>query len=82
MQMIKTKYLSPTTHKGARIKATTSMGKSKTISYPYELSGSDCHAQAVKELAQDLEWHGDMIFDCDDKGCVFMFNDLNNTITL
>ena len=59
MQYIETKYLSPTTYKGARIKATTSSGTSKTISYPYHLSGVDCHAEALKELMKKLDWHKD-----------------------
>ena len=39
MTAILTKYLGPTDHKGARIKAWSVGGRSVTIPYPHELSG-------------------------------------------
>jgi len=84
MQHITTKYLGPTNFKGSRIKATTSFGKTSiTISYPYELSGVECHAKAVKLLISKLKWEDDadytrMIYSQLESGYVFVFdNDLN-----
>jgi len=68
MQTITTKYLAPTNTLGARIKATTSSGSSKTISYPYELSGSECHIKALRELNKQLDWSGDMTYSSTDTG--------------
>ena len=55
MQAILTKYLGPTDHKGARIRARCDAG-SITISYPHELSGYDVHAAAAMALVRKLEW--------------------------
>lgn len=46
---ITTKYMPATNTSGSRIKATISYGKSASISYPYELSGRECHDAAVRE---------------------------------
>lgn len=56
MQAIQTKYLGPTNTKGSRIKATCAAG-SVTISYPYDLSGMDCHAAAAKALVDKMGWN-------------------------
>lgn len=82
MQTITTKYLSPTTHRGARIKATTSSGISKTISYPYELSAVECHIKALRELNKQLKWDGDMTYSSTDTGYIFSFVDNDAIITL
>lgn len=82
MQTITTKYLSPTTHRGARIKAATSSGISKTISYPYELSGVECHIKALRELNKQLDWSGDMTYSSTDTGYIFSFVDNDAIITL
>jgi hypothetical protein len=50
-QAIQTKYLSPTTHRGARIKASCQRG-STTIPYPYEMRNSESHIVAAKTLIQ------------------------------
>lgn len=84
MIAIHTKYISPTNHRGARIKAYTAdcgdrKGFSVTISYPHELSYEACHFQAVKALvlkfglAWDLEnmRYGDS---ADGRGYSFCFN--------
>lgn len=69
MQTIITKFLSATNSRGARIQATCWNGK-VTISYPYELSGVDCHRKAAEALIEklqniaDVQWeikaHGEM----------------------
>ena len=51
MQAILTKYLPATNYKGARIKASCDRG-SLTVSYPYELSGADCHIFAAEKLVE------------------------------
>lgn len=55
MQAIQTRYLGPTNHRGARIKAWASAG-SITISYPYGLSGQACHRAAAEALALKCQW--------------------------
>jgi hypothetical protein len=47
---IRTKYLCPTETRGARIRA-TGAGRSRSISYPYELSGEAVHRAAAEALA-------------------------------
>jgi len=88
MQHIKTKYLGPTTHRGARIKASNSFGKkSITIAYPYELSGVECHFAAVRELVKKLGWddkHKRMVYSWsdDEEGYRFLFIDDSNQIEI
>lgn len=60
MHAIKTKYLSATSTRGARIRAEGD-GCSASISYPHELSGMACHAAAAKALAQKMNWKGEML---------------------
>ena len=64
MQAIHTKYIGPTSSRGARIKAyTASRGSFKgfetTISYSHELTGEVCHFEAVKALVEKykLNWN-------------------------
>lgn len=60
MQHITTKYLAPTNTRGARIKATTSYGKtSKTMPYEYGATTTGNHLLAAKALASDLGWRGE-----------------------
>lgn len=55
MQAIQTRYLGPTNHRGARIKAWAAAG-SVTIDYPHELSGQACHRKAAEALLVKLGW--------------------------
>ena len=73
MQTIETKYLGPTNHKGARIKATATHGAAVTITYPYDLSEHEQHALAVRKLAAKLNWTGDMIGGWTARGMVWVF---------
>jgi hypothetical protein len=66
MIAIHTKYLSASNSRGSRIKAYTAAhgdfkGFHATISYPSELSGVDCHFEAVKALIikNKLDWKTD-----------------------
>jgi hypothetical protein len=63
MIAIHTKYISASNSRGSRIKAYTAAhgdfkGFQATISYPSELSGVDCHFEAVKALVakHNLDW--------------------------
>jgi hypothetical protein len=63
MIAIHTKYIGPSNTRGSCIKAyTASWGERKgfeaTIPYPHELSGHECHFEAVKELVKKnaLDW--------------------------
>jgi hypothetical protein len=56
-QAIVPRYIAPTNHRGARVKATCNAG-SVTIPYPYELSGAEPHAVAVRALLEKLQWSG------------------------
>jgi hypothetical protein len=56
MKCIVTKYLGPTTFRGARIKAVISGGRhSLTIDYPHELDSEAAHWKAASELIRRLE---------------------------
>ena len=59
MKAIHTKYLGPTNHKGARIKAYTANGLSAVIAYPYALDEKHAHFDAVKALVEKhgLNWN-------------------------
>lgn len=78
MKAIRTKYLSATETRGARIKAMADGVTSVTISYPDELTGAKCHFAAVKELVSrnNLKWETDGMV-CggmpDQSGWVFCF---------
>ncbi len=48
---VRTRFLAPTNHRGARIKVLTNGGHSRT--YPYEYSASDSHAWAVRRFLAD-----------------------------
>ncbi len=50
MKAIITKYHGPSNFMGARISAKDEDGNRVSISYPYELDGSDCHYKAAKAL--------------------------------
>lgn len=73
MKTIETKYLGPSRTLGARIKATALDGRSKTIPYPYALSGVKVHMEAVQALNKRLNWDGDIISGMTERGWVFVF---------
>ena len=79
MIAIHTKYIAPSSTKGARIKAYTNSRFSAVVSYPYEKSTEVAHYEAVKALAEkyNLSWSIDaMCFgdSADGKGYTFCFN--------
>ena len=78
MQAIHTKFLPVTNARGARIKATCAAG-SKTIDYPYELTGQAAHRAAAEALAQKMGWvgvyYGPLLGGCmPDGSYCFVFN--------
>jgi hypothetical protein len=75
MVIIKTKYLSATDTRGARIKASAN-GFNKTISFPYGKSYENAHFEAVKALVarHSLDWDiSNMGYGSDDTGYYFTF---------
>ena len=73
MKAIRTKYLGPTDHRGSRIKADDYEGQSVTISYPYGLSGEDCHRKAADALCVKMGWPRDLVGGGTRTGYVFCF---------
>ena len=84
-QSITTKYLSPTTHLGSRVKATAT-GMRNNVSFThdwdYSLGTTDNHIAAAKGLVNKLEWlwlQGEWIgADFTDGNMVFVQNNGNN----
>lgn len=74
-QSIQTQFMSPTAHRGARIKAVTSGGLSVTVSFDYELSDAERHFSAVRALLvkHNLSWGSKFAIgsSVDGKGYVF-----------
>jgi hypothetical protein len=76
MVVIKTKYLSPTNVRGARIKAEAN-GWTATILYPYHESHELAHYEAVKALIEKhhLDWDiSKMGYGSDNAGYYFTFS--------
>jgi hypothetical protein len=55
MQAIITKYLGPTDHRGARVKATADAG-TVTVSWDHALNTEDNHRAAAEALANEYRW--------------------------
>lgn len=63
MQYIKTKYLGPTNHRGARVKAVSSYGEtSVTMPWDHALDSFDNHQAAAMALLSKVKWGGDRYF--------------------
>jgi hypothetical protein len=75
MKAIKTKYKGPTNTRGSRIIASDEDGNKVTISYPYELSGEDCHRKAAVALCEKMGWGRDLVSGSLKNGYVFVFSD-------
>ncbi len=73
MQAITTKYLGPTNHKGARIRATTASGQALTLEVNHSYSDGRCHAEAALALCKRLGWSGELISGGTRAGFVFVF---------
>ena len=81
--IIKTRFIGPTNHRGARIKATCQAG-SVTIPYPYDLSSADVHWEGAKALIKklNLQWGNQFTVGSDNDGYYFIVQDNFNTATL
>jgi len=77
MKAIVTKYHGPTNFKGSRITASDQDGNRVTISYPYELSGEDCHRKAAQALCDKMHWTGELVGGSLKHGYVFVFGGNN-----
>lgn len=76
MVIIKTKYLSATNYRGARIKASAN-GFNVIIDYPYNLNYEYAHFEAVKALIKknNLDWNiNKMGYGSDNDGYYFTFS--------
>jgi hypothetical protein len=73
MKAINTKYKGPTSTRGSRIIASDEDGNKVTTSYPYELSGEDCHRKAADALCAKMGWTGELIGGSLKNGYVFVF---------
>ena len=76
MIAIQTKFIAPTNHRGARIKAYTWSGFSATISYPHASGIESSHFEAVKALVKkhQLDWElSGMTYGGTENGYVFCF---------
>jgi len=73
MQIITTKYLGPTNHRGSRVKAThTGNYTSVTLGYDHALDSEGNHLAAAKALTDKLNWQGDYIGGHTAEGMVFV----------
>jgi hypothetical protein len=82
MQTITTKYINPTNHNGARIKATSSSGISMTRSYEYGMSTEENHEEVAMALAERLAWDYDFAVGHTPTGFVFVPVDHSRLITV
>ena len=58
MKAIKTKYLSATTYKGARMTATDGDGNRVVLPYRDALNADKNHAKAARALCEKMGWTG------------------------
>ena len=71
-KVIETKFLGPTTNRGARIKASDNNGNSITRGYPHELSGAQCHLHVAATLQEKMGWEGQLVGGWTKQGCAFV----------
>lgn len=76
MQIIETKYISASTHRGARISAKASGCKQRvTLGYDHALDGDDNHKRAALALMEKLDWVGKYVGGHTERGMVFVCAD-------
>tara|TARA_R100001443_G_C3253657_1_gene153916 strand:+ start:105 stop:353 length:249 start_codon:yes stop_codon:yes gene_type:complete len=62
MQIIKTRYLAPTTNLGARMHGRTSAGfKHRVLLYDHALSTMENHQQLAQWIKELMKWDGEMV---------------------
>lgn len=72
-QAIQTKFIGPTNHRGARVKAYGQVG-SVTVPYDYSQQREGAHHIAAKALAEKFGWCGVWVYggSADGKGNVYV----------
>ena len=75
MQSIATKYIPATNYRGSQIKAITSSGLSKTVSWDDALNVEQNHDNAAVALCHKLKWYGKLVSGSGpkDTGNVYLF---------
>lgn len=58
MKAIKTKFLGPTNHRGARVVATDTDTNKITIDWDHELDAEENHREAARALIAEMNWFG------------------------
>jgi hypothetical protein len=71
---ITTRYISPTTFHGARIKAFCGMHEI-TIDYDYALSFERAHRKAAMALCSKMDWHDEFIVSDYERGYIYVSAD-------
>ena len=71
-QSIKTRYVSPTNHRGSRIIATTPSGHKLTHHWDYALNSDANHYAAAEALRAKLDWPSIKAGGSTAKGYAFM----------
>lgn len=76
-QSITTKYFGPTSHRGSKVKATSSSGLSRTIEWDYALDSDGNHKAGAVALCKQLGWTGKLAIGGASKGAgnVYVFVD-------
>lgn len=76
MEIIKTKYLPATNHRGERVKATTdNVGDKQAsiiIDWDNTMTSQKNHINAARLLKRHLEWRGDWVGGHTSEGMVFV----------
>jgi hypothetical protein len=76
MQIIETKYLSASNHRGSRISAKASGCKQRvTLGYDHGLNAEDNHKRAALALMEKLDWVGKYVGGHTENGMVFVCAD-------
>ena len=74
MKAITTKFMGPTNHRGARIKASDCDGNSATVSYDYSLTRDGEHHAAAIALCKKMGWGGRLYCGGLGNGNVYVFD--------
>lgn len=76
-QCIHTRYLGPTNVRGSRVKARSSSGLSRTLSWDDALGLEANHTAAARALAEQLGWTGRWVGGAapDERGYVYVQDD-------
>lgn len=82
MKAIKTTYLAPTNTLGPRIKATTEDHNVITLDWNDAIDAEKNHKAAAVALCKKFKWNGRLAFGSFPDCYVFVFINLNDTVSL